>query len=152
MAAPETPLTPYASAQHFLGAELRHRRVAAGLSQRAFADRLFVHETLVGKVELGQRYLSLSLAQRCDAELEAGGALVRLHGLAEAERATRAQSTVSAAVTLGEVEAAALLKLIVHAALRDLPPTTASVLARIDSALQPQTAPGRVARAARRLP
>lgn len=136
MAAPETPLTPYLSAQHFLGAELRHRRVAAGLSQRALAERLFVSWATVGKVELGQRYPTLDLTQRCDELLHAGGVLVRLHGLVEAERAAQARTALAPTTGVDQERAAALVGQIVKAALRQLPTqTTAGVLARIDSAL-----------------
>ena len=86
MAAPLAPLTPYASARHFFGAELRHLRMRAGLSHYALAVRVHVQCSLIGKVELAQRHPSRDLAERCDRVLGAAGELLRLHGLVQAER------------------------------------------------------------------
>lgn len=81
-----SPLTPHASVAHFFGAELRHRRLAAGLSTRKLAPRVLAGPGLLDKVERAQRFASADLAGRCDAELGADGALIRLHRLAVAER------------------------------------------------------------------
>jgi len=87
-----SPLTPYASARHFLGAELRHHRLTAGLSLTALASRVLVAPTLLGKIEAATRYPNSDLVERCDEVLGCGGALVRLHGLVEAERQARSAS------------------------------------------------------------
>jgi transcriptional regulator with XRE-family HTH domain len=82
-------LTPYASAAHFFGAELRHHRLRAGLSLQVLGTQVFQAATTLGKIEAGQRYPHAALAENCDAVLGCGGALVRLHGLVEAERVIR---------------------------------------------------------------
>lgn len=94
MAAPLAPVNPYTSAQHFFGAELRRLRMRAGLSQRALADLIHVHPTMIGKVETAQRFLDPALAARCDDILNTDGALTRLHGLVTTERATPAPPPV----------------------------------------------------------
>lgn len=86
MGAHVRPLEPHRSALHFFGAELRHRRIEAGLSLRLLAGRVFAAKTLVASVETGLRFPSLDLAARCDEVLAAGGALVRLHAFAVAGR------------------------------------------------------------------
>ena len=78
-----SPLTPYASAQHFLGAELRHHRLAARMSLAALASRVLATPTLLGKVETATRYPNLDLVERCDQVLGCAG------GLIEAERQAR---------------------------------------------------------------
>ena len=81
-----SPLTPHASVAHFFGAELRHRRLAAGLSTRQLGPLVLASPGLLDKVERAQRFASSDLAGRCDAELGADGALIRLHGLVVAKR------------------------------------------------------------------
>lgn len=88
MSAPLAPVDPYASAQHFFGAELRRLRMRSGLSQRALADLIHVHPTMIGKVETARRILTRDLAARCDGILDADGLLTRLHGLVTSERAS----------------------------------------------------------------
>ena len=80
-------LTPHASAQHFFGAELRHCRLRAGLSQRQLAPLVLTAPTMIGKIEMAQRYPTLDFAERCDGALGCDGALVRLHDLVSSERA-----------------------------------------------------------------
>ncbi|MEV6965700.1 helix-turn-helix domain-containing protein [Hamadaea sp. NPDC051192] len=109
-----SPLTPHASVAHFFGAELRHRRLAAGLSTRHLAPRVLASPGLLDKVERAQRFPSVDLAARCDAELHADGALTRLHGLVVAQReatrphARRAGSAHSEVARFVEVLQAAL--------------------------------------------
>ncbi|NUT34371.1 MAG: helix-turn-helix domain-containing protein [Hamadaea sp.] len=86
MAAPLAPLTPHASARHFLGAELRHRRLRAGLSMNQLAPLVLASPDLLAKVERAVRFPSEDLVTRCDHELGADGYLIRLHGLVVAER------------------------------------------------------------------
>jgi len=82
----ESPLTPHVSVAHFFGAELRLRRRGAGMSIRALAPRVLASPPLLEKVERAVRFPSADLAMRCDHELDADGALIRLHGLVVAER------------------------------------------------------------------
>lgn len=71
---------PAASPLRVFGAELRHYRMAAGLSQEQLGARLYCSADLVGKIENGQRAPTLEFATACDAvpELETRGALIRL--------------------------------------------------------------------------
>lgn len=84
----QNPLTPYASARHFLGAELRTWRQARQLSVAELARRIFVSRELLQEVETAQRRASQDLIRACDTELDTGGALGRLLDfIAHAEQA-----------------------------------------------------------------
>jgi transcriptional regulator with XRE-family HTH domain len=50
--------------QRLLGANLRSRRLAEGLSQEAFADVLGIHRTYVGGLERGERNVTLRTVER----------------------------------------------------------------------------------------
>jgi len=50
--------------QQRLGANLRSRRLAEGLSQEAFADVLGIHRTYVGGLERGERNVTLRTVER----------------------------------------------------------------------------------------
>ncbi|BCJ76080.1 hypothetical protein CS0771_56240 [Catellatospora sp. IY07-71] len=82
-------LTPYASALHFFGAELRHHRQLAGLSLRRLGPQVFASPSQLRLVEAARRFPSMDLAGRCDSVLNTGGVLARLHPLVSAERAVR---------------------------------------------------------------
>jgi transcriptional regulator with XRE-family HTH domain/tetratricopeptide (TPR) repeat protein len=58
------------------GAELRRRRMAAGLSLAEFAKRVHYSKGYLGKIETGEKPPGADLARRCDAVLDAGGELV----------------------------------------------------------------------------
>jgi transcriptional regulator with XRE-family HTH domain len=58
------------------GAELRRRRQDAGLSLAALARLVHYSKSHLSKVETGRKPPSPDLAQRCDAALEADGALI----------------------------------------------------------------------------
>lgn len=60
------------------GAELRRRRVAAGLSLGELAGRVHYSKGHLSKVESWQKLASMELARLCDAELGAQGELIRL--------------------------------------------------------------------------
>lgn len=82
-------LTPLESALDYFGAELRHWRIARKLSQVALGQRTHDSGALISKIEKGERFPSLALAQRLDSALGTGGALERLWPQLERERATR---------------------------------------------------------------
>jgi transcriptional regulator with XRE-family HTH domain len=69
-----------ASPLALFGAELRHYRTVAGLSQEQLGERIGYSAALVGAVETARRVATEDFAQRCDelAELRTGGALGRL--------------------------------------------------------------------------
>lgn len=90
MAQAPAELTPFVSAQHFLGAELRHWRCLRGMSLTALGRAVHVSGDLIGKVEKAQRWPARDLVRRCDVALDSLGALSRLYRLAEVEhRGTR---------------------------------------------------------------
>lgn len=47
-----------------LGRNLRARRLAEGMSQEAFADKLGVHRTYMGGLERGERNVTLRTIER----------------------------------------------------------------------------------------
>jgi transcriptional regulator with XRE-family HTH domain len=65
------------------GAELRHYRTNAGMSQEQLGARVYCSGDLIGKVENGQRAPTEEFTAACDAvvELATGGALGRLREL-----------------------------------------------------------------------
>jgi transcriptional regulator with XRE-family HTH domain len=71
---------PAGSPLRVFGAELRHYRMCAGLSQEQLGARLYCSADLVGKVEKGHRAPTPEFTAACDAvtELETRGALGRL--------------------------------------------------------------------------
>jgi transcriptional regulator with XRE-family HTH domain len=73
---PEAGASPLA----LFGAELRHYRTAAGLSQEQLGDRIGYSAALVGAVETARRMPTEDFTARCDVveELGTGGALLRL--------------------------------------------------------------------------
>jgi transcriptional regulator with XRE-family HTH domain len=68
---------PY-SPQAIWGRELRHHRLAAGLTQAQLAARINFAESLISGCENGHLQASLEFATACDEALDTGGALVRL--------------------------------------------------------------------------
>ena len=71
-------LTPHRSPLDRFGSTLRSYRVRYGLSQAQLAVRVLVSAVTLAKVEKAERWPTEYLARRCDAELDAGGELVRL--------------------------------------------------------------------------
>jgi transcriptional regulator with XRE-family HTH domain len=60
------------------GAELRRRRLAAGMSLGDLALRVHYSKSYLSKIERGRKAPSLDLARRCDATLGSDGALTAL--------------------------------------------------------------------------
>ncbi|MFD9501231.1 helix-turn-helix domain-containing protein [Streptomyces sp. NPDC060035] len=70
-------LDPSSSPRALLGAELRHRREAAGLSQDELGTPLFVSGSFIGQLEAGTRRMQADQAQKLDEALKAGGFFAR---------------------------------------------------------------------------
>jgi transcriptional regulator with XRE-family HTH domain len=77
---PSRDLDAGSSPLALFGAELRHYRTTAGLSQEELGQRIGYSAAQVGAVETGRRVPTEDFAARCDAvlELATGGALTRL--------------------------------------------------------------------------
>ena len=71
-------LDPGSSLLAFFGAELRRRRLAAGLSQDQLGQAIRYSAALVGRIEVGERMPSPDLARRCDEVLATGGLFAHL--------------------------------------------------------------------------
>ncbi|MFF3955500.1 Scr1 family TA system antitoxin-like transcriptional regulator [Streptomyces sp. NPDC001890] len=70
-------LDPSSSPRALLGAELRHRREGAGLSQEELGLSLFVSGSFIGQLESGTRRMQLDQAEKLDRILTADGFFVR---------------------------------------------------------------------------
>ncbi|MGC5343063.1 helix-turn-helix transcriptional regulator [Streptomyces sp. AM 4-1-1] len=70
-------LDPSSSPRALLGAELRHRREKAGLSQEELGHPLFVSGSFIGQLEAGTRRMQLDQAQKLDEVLGSDGFFVR---------------------------------------------------------------------------
>ena len=89
-------LTPERSAVHRWGAELRARRDERGLSLAGLSRLARYDASYLGRLERGDQFATLAVAQACDQVLGAGGELVRSWQAADRER--RADGPGSAAV------------------------------------------------------
>ncbi|MEU1401401.1 helix-turn-helix transcriptional regulator [Streptomyces sp. NPDC005728] len=76
MAGPKD-LDPSSSPRALLGAELRHAREKAGLSQEELGQRLFVSGSFIGQLEAGTRRMQQEFARMLDEVLETGGFFTR---------------------------------------------------------------------------
>lgn len=70
-------LDPSSSPRALLGAELRHRREDAGLSQTDLGTPLFVSGSFIGQLESGVRRMQMDQAEKFDEVLGADGFFVR---------------------------------------------------------------------------
>ncbi|MGW2724626.1 helix-turn-helix domain-containing protein [Streptomyces sp. NPDC001492] len=70
-------LDPSSSPRALLGAELRHAREQAGLSQEELGLRLFVSGSFIGQLEAGTRRMQPEYARLLDEVLETGGFFLR---------------------------------------------------------------------------
>ncbi|GAA2481718.1 helix-turn-helix transcriptional regulator [Streptomyces longisporus] len=70
-------LDPSSSPRALLGAELRHAREQAGLSQDELGLRLFVSGSFIGQLEAGTRRMQPEYARMLDEVLETGGFFLR---------------------------------------------------------------------------
>ncbi|WP_329252156.1 helix-turn-helix transcriptional regulator [Streptomyces sp. NBC_01478] len=75
-------LDPSSSPRALLGAELRHAREKAGLSQEELGQRLFVSGSFIGQLESGTRRMLPEYARMLDVELGTGDFFARNCGAA----------------------------------------------------------------------
>ncbi|MDQ0600862.1 transcriptional regulator with XRE-family HTH domain [Streptomyces canus] len=75
-------LDPSSSPRALLGAELRHSREKAGLSQEELGQRLFVSGSFIGQLEAGTRRMQPDYARLLDEVLGTGGFFQRNCGAA----------------------------------------------------------------------
>jgi transcriptional regulator with XRE-family HTH domain len=76
-----------------LGTELRGRRLAAGLTQQALADRIAYDRSYLSQVETGAQIPAEQFILLCERELAAGGKLLGMFRELLAARETRRQET-----------------------------------------------------------
>ncbi len=143
MAQRPAELTPLASPRHFFGAELRYWRQRRGLSLAQLGSAVYASADLIGKVEKAQRWATAALVNRCEAVLDSGGLLPRLHMFAAADRPpSRAPSPVDDAagaapstpvVVIMPVHDAAELSQMLHEAGVPVPAVTAVEAGRVDN-------------------
>jgi len=69
---------PRVSTLAYFGTELRIKREQAGLSQVAFAQRMFCDRSHVSRIESAERVPTEDFAERCDEVLGTGGSFTRL--------------------------------------------------------------------------
>lgn len=86
----------HAAALHF-ARELRIYRLRAGMRQHELADAIRYSRVLIVKIERGQRVPTADLCTRCDAVLNAGGAIERAGELVRALRGYRDSSVAAIA-------------------------------------------------------
>ena len=79
-------LTPDRSAVHRFGAELRALRDERRLSLAALGRQTAYDASYLARLERGDQFATLAVAQACDQALGAGGVLVRLWEAADRER------------------------------------------------------------------
>jgi transcriptional regulator with XRE-family HTH domain len=82
---PLKPLNPDRSALDRLGYELRRWRIHRQLSQKELAQRIVFTRVHISLVETAQERSSRQFVERCDAALEAGGALLDVYEHVRAE-------------------------------------------------------------------
>lgn len=93
MPQPPRPLEPERGLPEWFGAELRHHRQRAGLSQDELGRLVHFSGDLIGKIEKAERNCSAALAQDLDNILQTNGVLARAWRLVEAQADNRPDET-----------------------------------------------------------
>jgi len=101
---------PGRSVDAWVGAELRHRRLQAGLKQAEFADVAKVDSSLISKLELGVRGLQADTARRLDQVLRTEGFFQRALPLVEREKDKRSGHSDNLAETASDTGGTPLLR------------------------------------------
>jgi hypothetical protein len=86
---PPRELKPWAGTRDFFGAEVRHWRLARGMTQDELGRVLHVSGDSIAKIEKAERWPPAGFAADCDRALFTGGILARLLPLLEEERRRR---------------------------------------------------------------
>ncbi|MFJ7207388.1 helix-turn-helix domain-containing protein [Streptomyces sp. NPDC098789] len=121
-------LDPSASPLDYYGAELRSRRVTAGLKQAQLGDIIYCTGSLIGQIETARKVPTRDFSERVDAALGTDGQFSRLVGLvlrsqlphwfqAYAEMEARAEyiSTYQAQVVYGLLQTEAYARAVLSA-------------------------------------
>lgn len=85
MPQPPKRLDASAGASAWFGAELRHWRTQAGMTQSQLGQRVHVSGDLIGKIEKAERRCTPALAEQLDEALSTGGVLARALRLVAAD-------------------------------------------------------------------
>jgi transcriptional regulator with XRE-family HTH domain/pimeloyl-ACP methyl ester carboxylesterase len=91
MAQESAEINPVQDRARRLGADLRDRRRAAGLTQQALADRIGYERSYLSQVETGGQIPAEQFVLQCERELAAGGDLLGMFQELLVERETRRQ-------------------------------------------------------------
>jgi transcriptional regulator with XRE-family HTH domain len=97
-------LTPERSAVHRWGSELRARRDERGLSLAGLSRLARYDASYLGRLERGDQFATLPVAQACDRVLGAGGELVRSWQAADRERRDGTAAATASGGPVGEMD------------------------------------------------
>lgn len=108
-------LTPERSAVHRWGAELRTRRDTRGFSLAALGRLARYDASYLGRLERGDQFATLAVAEACDRALAAGGELVRSWRAADGERRQADDPDAAGGGPAAEVDVRAVMVMPLHA-------------------------------------
>jgi Helix-turn-helix domain/HD domain len=108
-------LTPERSAVHRWGSELRARRDERGLSLAGLGRLARYDASYLGRLERGDQFATLAVAEACDRVLGAGGELVRSWHAADGERRRAGGQAVSGGGPAGEADLQLVTVMPLHA-------------------------------------
>ena len=97
-------LTPERSAVHRWGSELRTRRDERGLSLAGLSRLARYDASYLGRLERGDQFATLPVAEACNRVLGAGGELVRSWQAADRERRDGTAAAAASGGPVGEMD------------------------------------------------
>jgi len=108
-------LTPERSAVHRWGSELRARRDERGLSLAGLGRLARYDASYLGRLERGDQFATLAVAEACDRVLGAGGELVRSWQAADHQRRDADSPAAAGGGPAGEVDLRLVMVMPLHA-------------------------------------